>query len=143
MEQYIPKSALVAEIERLIKKNELYLDDNVSVEVRYQKTGAYSVLNDLLHFIGTLEAKDVDLIIHKIITESCDWLAICTDLNHDLIEDCRNLMLTVKEEQFKAQKGEKNINSPEENCNTVYKDIVLIDMDGNRIKARMEQREKI
>jgi hypothetical protein len=61
MEQYISKSALVAEIERLIKKNELYLDDNVPIEVRYQKTGAYSVLNDLLHFIGTLEAKDVDL----------------------------------------------------------------------------------
>ena len=48
----------------------------------------------------------MDLIIHTIITECCDWLAICTDLNHDLIEDCRNLMLAIKDEQFKAQNGE-------------------------------------
>ena len=61
MEQYIPKSALVAEIERLIKKNELYLDDKVSDEVRFQKTGAYSVLCDLRHFLDTLEVKEVDL----------------------------------------------------------------------------------
>lgn len=52
------------------------------------------------------EVKDADLIIHTIITECCDWLAICTDLSHDLIEDCRNLMLAVKDEEFKAQKGE-------------------------------------
>ena len=58
MAQYIDKDALVAEINRLIKKNELYLDDNVSVEVRYQKTGAYSVLCDIRHFIDTLEVKD-------------------------------------------------------------------------------------
>ena len=55
----IDKDALVAEIERLIKKNELYLDDNVSVEVRYQKTGAYSVLCDIRHFIDTLEVKEI------------------------------------------------------------------------------------
>ena len=61
MTQYIDKSALVAEIERFIKKNELYLDDNASDEVRFQKTGAYSVLCDLRHFIDTIEVKDVDL----------------------------------------------------------------------------------
>ena len=61
MEQYISKSALVAEIDRFIKKNELYLDDNVSDAVRYQKTGAYSVLCDLRHFLDTLEVKGVDL----------------------------------------------------------------------------------
>lgn len=49
--------------------------------------------------------KNVDLIIHTIITECCDWLAICTDLSHDLIEDCRNLMLAIKDEQFKTQNG--------------------------------------
>lgn len=53
-----------------------------------------------------LEVKGVDLMIHTIITECCDWLTICTDLGHDLIEDCRNLMLAVKDEQLKAQKGE-------------------------------------
>lgn len=36
----------------------------------------------------------------------CDWLAMNTNLSHDEIESCRNLMLTVKEEQCKAQKGE-------------------------------------
>lgn len=60
MEQYINKSNLVAEIKRLIRKNELYLDDNVLDTVRFQKTGAYSVLNEVLHFIDTLEVKEVD-----------------------------------------------------------------------------------
>ena len=53
--------------------------------------------------IDTLELKEVDLIIHTIIAECCDWLAMNTNLSHDKIEGCRNLMLTVKEEQFKAQ----------------------------------------
>ena len=61
MEQYIPKSALVAEINKLIKKNELYLDDNVSDSVRFQKTGSYSILCDLRHSLDTLEIKEVDL----------------------------------------------------------------------------------
>ena len=61
MPQYIDKSALVAEINRLIKKNELYLDESASDEVRFQKTGAYSVLCDLRHFLNTLEVKEVDL----------------------------------------------------------------------------------
>ena len=52
------------------------------------------------------EVKDVDSIIHTIIEECCDWLAICTDLSPDLIEDCRDLMLAIKDEQFKVQKGE-------------------------------------
>jgi hypothetical protein len=57
----IDKDALVAEIKKLIRKNELHLDDNVSDAARYQKVGAYSVLNDLLHFLDTLEVKEVDL----------------------------------------------------------------------------------
>jgi hypothetical protein len=60
MEKYIQKSDLVAEIKRLIRKNELYLDDNAADAVRFQKTGAYSVLNEVLHFIDTLEVKEVD-----------------------------------------------------------------------------------
>ena len=60
MIEYISKSAVIEKIEKLIKKNELYLDDNVSDSVRFQKTGAYSVLNDLLHSINTLEVKEVD-----------------------------------------------------------------------------------
>ena len=49
-----------------------------------------------------VEVKDVNLIIHTIISECCDWLAMNTNLSHDEIEGCRNLMLTVKEEQFKT-----------------------------------------
>jgi len=60
MKQYIDKSKLVAEIERLIRKNELYLDDNVTDAVRFQKTGAYSVLNEVLHFLEILEVKEPD-----------------------------------------------------------------------------------
>ena len=50
--------------------------------------------------------KEANLMIHTIIAECCDWLAMRTNLSHDEIEGCRNLMLTVKEEQCKAQKGE-------------------------------------
>ena len=60
MAQYINKSAVVAEINKLTKKNELYLDENTSDIVRFQKTGAYSVLCDLRHFLDTLEVKEVE-----------------------------------------------------------------------------------
>ncbi len=53
-----------------------------------------------------LEAKEIDLMIHTIIAECCDWLASYTNLSHNEIEGCRNLMLTVKEEQLKTQKEE-------------------------------------
>ena len=59
VKQYIDKSAIVAEINKLIKKNELYLNDNVSDAIRFQKIGAYSVLCDLCHFLDTLEVKEV------------------------------------------------------------------------------------
>lgn len=58
MVSYINKPALLAEIERLIKKNELYLDENVPDAIRFQKTSAYSVLCDLRHFLDTLEVKE-------------------------------------------------------------------------------------
>lgn len=60
MTRYILKDKLVAEIKKLIRENELYLSENASDAVRFQKTGAYSVLNDLLHFIDTLEVKESD-----------------------------------------------------------------------------------
>ena len=56
----IDKDALVARIKRLIRANELYLSKPETDEVRFQKTGAYSALNDLLHFLDTLEVKEVD-----------------------------------------------------------------------------------
>ena len=59
MTQYVDKAAVVAEIKGLIRANELYLSEPATDEVRFQKTGAYSVLNDLLHFLDTLEVKEV------------------------------------------------------------------------------------
>ena len=53
MEQYIPKSALVAEIERLEKKN------NESENV--YDFGTECALKSILSFIDTLEVKEVDL----------------------------------------------------------------------------------
>ena len=61
MTQYIDKDTLVTEIKGLIRANELYLSESTTDEVRFQKTSAYSVLNDLLHFLNTLEVKEVDL----------------------------------------------------------------------------------
>ena len=95
MEQYISKSALVAEIKRRRESN---------AKERY--FGRLVEDNYFLDFLDTLEAKEVDLVIYTIIAECCDWLAMTTNLSHDEIEGCRNLMLTVKEEQLKAQKGE-------------------------------------
>ena len=68
MAQYIDKAALVAEIKELIRANELYLSKPETDEIKFQKTGAYSVLNDLLHSIDTIEVKEVDLIDRK-----TDW----------------------------------------------------------------------
>ena len=97
MAQYIDKDALVAKIKRRRSRNSR---NKLNLAAAFED-------NYLLSFIDSLEVKEVDSIIHTIIAECCDWLAICTDLSHDLIEDCRNLMLAVKDEQLKAQKGEE------------------------------------
>ena len=90
----IDKDALVAEIERLVNNQNDALDYEAALE-------------DVRNFLDILEEKEVDLMIHTIIAECCDWLAMNTNLSHDEIEGCRNLMLTVKEKQLKAQKGEE------------------------------------
>lgn len=97
MGKYIDKSAVEEEIENLFEKAEKSSGE--------YKNGAIHTLITLNDKLDTFEVKDVDLITNTIITECCDWLAICTDLSHDLIEDCRNLMLAVKEEQCKTGEG--------------------------------------
>ena len=102
MSKYINKDVIVAEIEKRF-------DEYSSSILRHYDActeARASELGKLLVILNTLEGKDVDSIMHTIIAECCDWLAICTDLNHNLIEDCRNLMLVVKDEQCKMQKGE-------------------------------------
>jgi hypothetical protein len=62
------KEKIRAEVKRLLKNNELYLSENATDAVRYQKIGAYSVLNDLLSFIDSLEepaSDDVEEAIEK------------------------------------------------------------------------------
>jgi len=108
MEQYIPKSAVLAEIRKYKNNAEAYLKyhHNRNDKSVYSFEQEKLVMCELLSFLDTLETKEVDLMTHTIIAECCDWLAMTTNLSHDEIEGCRNLMLTVKEEQCKAQKGE-------------------------------------
>ena len=73
MTQYIDKSALVAEMKGLIRANELYLSESETDEIRFQKAGAYSILNDLLHFLDTLEVKEVGY-IDTFIEKACEWI---------------------------------------------------------------------
>ena len=101
MKHYIDKAAAIAEIDKIIDEPAPSHDQQCPWE-----DGYYYGLCRAESILDTLEVKDVDLIIHTIIAECCDWLAMNTNLSHDKIEGCRNLMLTVKEEQLKAQKGE-------------------------------------
>lgn len=98
MEQYISKDAIVAWIKSQIDS----LERNSGCSGIFGET-QMAVYDKFLSFLDTTEVKEVDLIIHTIIAECCDWLAMNTNLSHDKIEGCRNLMLTVKEEHFKAQ----------------------------------------
>ena len=59
MEQYIKKSALVAEIERKI--NEINLDIIEDWRYRLQREHDIEVMKNILSLINTLEVKEVDL----------------------------------------------------------------------------------
>ena len=60
MEQYIPKSALVAEIERRQRKL-CVLSQSSEAELRKNAAMQNGVYCNLLSFIDTLEVKEVDL----------------------------------------------------------------------------------
>lgn len=99
----IDKDDAVAEIKKR-RKDWQYSN---SVEDKYKKEEC----DDILSLLDTFEVEGIDLMTHTlmiytIIAECCDWLAMNTNLSHDEIEGCRTLMLTIKEEQSKAQKGE-------------------------------------
>lgn len=64
MEKYIPKSAIVEEIERRIKECDKLADaaaDNNLPNTQQANELLIRQYTSLLHFIDTLEAKDVDL----------------------------------------------------------------------------------
>ena len=100
MEQYILKSDLVAEIKSRISNIEV--SQKAGLIKKRSAEAKISLFKSILSLLNTIEVKDVNLIIHTIISECCDWLAMNTNLSHDEIEGCRNLMLTVKEEQLKV-----------------------------------------
>ena len=56
----IDKATVIAKIKGLIQANNLYLSESKTDEIRFQKVGAYSVLNDLLHFLDTIETKEIE-----------------------------------------------------------------------------------
>jgi hypothetical protein len=99
----IDKDVVVVEIEKKIKINKGCMLGLRNLD--YYK-GKVDALNDTLSFINTLKVKNIDLIIHTIIAECCDWLVMNTNLSHNEIEGCRNIMLAVKDEQLKVLKGE-------------------------------------
>ena len=109
MEQYIPKAALVAEIKGLIRANELYLSEPATDEIRFQKTGAYSVLNDLLHFIDTIEVKEVDLEKElKTLDDTLfdlDGVAVKGTTSYLTVEDVKDIAKHFFELGLKAWKG--------------------------------------
>jgi len=108
MTHYIDKSAVVAEIEKLISNGKFKCQqsqENNDQESYIAWSEHIATCGKILSFLNTLKVKEVDSMIHTIIAECCDWLAMNTNLSHDEIEGCRNLMLTVKDEQLKAQKG--------------------------------------
>jgi hypothetical protein len=59
MEQYIPKSTLVAEIEKRI--NEINLDSIEDWRYRLQRERDIGVMKNILSLINTLEVKEADL----------------------------------------------------------------------------------
>lgn len=103
MEQYIPKSALVAEIEKL---EELYCygkSDGMLI--------AKSVFDSTKNIINTLEVKEVDL--EK---ENLTWqdVGLINEIVNIILGECEDKILYDTEEEFckevlkrfKAQKGE-------------------------------------
>lgn len=97
----IDKDKIVSEIKKLIQANELYLSESNTDEIRFQKVGAYSVLNDLLHFIDTLEAKEVDL-TKEIELVKGDYEQVDVAWNNDFNFIAKHFF----ELGIKAQKGE-------------------------------------
>lgn len=103
----IDKNKIVSEIKELIRANELYLSESNTDELRFQKVCAYSVLNDLLHFIDTLEVKEVDL--NKEIKDYFNNQPIITrskSIDYQLIPSGEEIAKYFFELGLKAQKGE-------------------------------------
>lgn len=93
MEQYIPKSALVAEIDKRIKVLQNHTKEN-------HKTICH--LDAVKQFLNTLEMKEVDL--EKSIS---DWLSEGLPNDEELIDYIKETAEHFFELGLKAQKGEE------------------------------------
>ena len=98
MEQYIPKSALVAEINRLRKKNDTYDKPSHIADVCYK---------EILSFLNTLEVKEVD--DQKERMSECPYRQVGCKMYDDKILECNGACSWVvdypKLKELKAQKG--------------------------------------
>ena len=102
MEQYIPKSDLVAEIDR---RKKAIVDDNGNLGFKdCQK--AFNEINEMKKFIDTLEAKEVDL---DKLGEIARHLIAVKEHIEDMRLDKEEWLILEKigyPERFKAQKEE-------------------------------------
>ena len=140
MEQYIKKSDLVAEIkERIETYNKGYANGDD------KRADALEVL---LHDIANFEVKEVDLNKELSYEDYKGFFEKYPDLSDDwgfneawmFANYFFKLGMAVSNKQIEEK---KNIDSLEEKCNTIYKDITMIGKDGNTINAKIEQREKV
>jgi len=98
MEQYISKSALVAEIESLRRTTFTNFDEGVNATVQ-----------TILEVVDTLEVKEVDLnVIQRM--EECPFRRVGCTMYEDKILECNGACSWVvdypKLKELKAQKGE-------------------------------------
>lgn len=108
MEQYIPKSALAAKIERKIKQfvkenNTLLKNSDNAKELRSR----IIMCKEILSFLDTLEVKEVDL---KKLGEIARHLIAVKEHIEDMRLDKEEWLMLEKigyPERFKAQKGEE------------------------------------
>ena len=130
----IDKDALVADIEKRIRT--------------YRQVTGYDRRTDALislkNFIDTLEVKDVNLNKELSYEDYRGFFEKYPDLSDDWgFDESWMFANYFFELGLKAQKVEEDVNSPEEECNIVYKNITIINKDGECLKTKIEQREKV
>ena len=149
MAHLIDKDALIAEIKERIKTyNKGYANGDDS---------RADALEVLLHNIDTLEVKEVDLEhLEQEVKDFCyeyddrkeKWYELCPNDRKLLYNPTwANFAMSIAKHFFelglKAQKVEEDVNSSEEERSIVYKNITIINKDGNVLKAKVEQKEKV
>ena len=118
MEQYISKSALIAEIERRLDEFYNLLPNASKVEKgtitisEACNTGKYTALESFKGYIDTLEVKEVDLEKHlkediEDVLFDLDGVAVKGATHYLTVEDIKDIARHFFELGLKSQKGEK------------------------------------